>query len=743
LRGSDFGRAYAAFVDAWFGDLLLDGVGLAVIATGSYGRRELCPASDLDVVLLHEGRRDIKQVAERLWRPIWDAGIRLDHGVRTIGEALAVAEGDLKAALALLDARFVMGDQRLADAFTTRGRELWSRKGKRWLGGLDRITVERHRRAGEVAFLLEPDLKDGRGGLRDLTALAAIGAGSPVPPGGDLGTEREVLLEARVALQRLTRRPSSTLVLQYQDEVARAVGAADADVLMAGIAAAGRAISWRGDDAWRRLRSWLTGPKRRSAFGKDQLLGHDLVVRDDEIAFAPEADPADITTIVQLGAQSALTGLPISPDALEQLGYLEPQLERWPDDARDALVSLLGAGDNAIPVLETLDQHGLLAVLIPEWQAVRSRPQRNAFHQFTVDRHLMETAAQATKLTRQVTRPDLLLVAAFLHDLGKGYPGDHTDVGVVLIDTIATRMGFTAEDVATLTGLVRDHLLLPSVATSRDLGDPGVIDNVAERVRDVETLMLLYALTEADARATGPTAWTPWRAELVGELVELVHSALAGSERLPGPPPLPLPEHPPPEALVHGAGDTVRVVARDRPGVFAACVGLLGLHGQDIRAARARSDHGVAASEFDIDPAFGRIPDWHRFQAELREALASEGTLAPRLEHRARTYASQQRPGAARTAEPLVLVHRDESPTAVILEIRAADGIGLLFRIASAIADAGLDIRHAKISTLGHEVIDTFYVVDATTGGRPSDARLGELESNLLVALSGRSPHRE
>ncbi|GIT75793.1 MAG: hypothetical protein Ct9H300mP31_03240 [Acidimicrobiaceae bacterium] len=174
-------------------------------------------------------------------------------------------------------------------------------------------------------------------------------------------------------------------------------------------------------------------------------------------------------------------------------------------EARDLFVELLACGPAAVPVIEDLDHVGLFVLLGPEWEPCRSRPQRNAYHRFTVDRHLMETAAEASRLVDRVDRPDLLLVGALLHDIGKGYPGDHTEVGVDLMRTIGSRMGFSGADTDLLVAMVEHHLLLPDVATRRDLDDDGTIRSVADALGSIRLLELLGALTEADSIATGPS----------------------------------------------------------------------------------------------------------------------------------------------------------------------------------------------------------------------------------------------
>ena len=244
-------------------------------------------------------------------------------------------------------------------------------------------------------------------------------------------------------------------------------------------------------------------------------------------SLAPVSDDASLP--LRLAATAAELDRPIAKGSLHRLDdRMPPPGDPWTDETRAALVSLLALGRPAIDKIESLDQHGLLVRLIPEWAAVRNKPQRNAYHTYTVDRHLLEAAALAAELADTVERPDLLLVGTLLHDIGKGFPGDHTTVGIEVVDRITTRMGFAPADVAVLVDLVRQHLLLPDTATRRDLDDPITIARVAQAVGDRLTLHLLAALTEADSRATGPSAWGAWKAGLVADLVERTDRVLAG-----------------------------------------------------------------------------------------------------------------------------------------------------------------------------------------------------------------------
>src|SRR4051794_10985204 len=447
LKGRALCRALTEDADRWLSSLLAESSGVALVAVGGYGRMELCPGSDLDVALVHNGRRSAREVAtlaDAVWYPVWDAGYGLDHSVRTVREALATAESDLKTALGLLDGRFLAGDESLARELTEKAMLQWQRHGRRRVESLADTVESRHARFGEVAFLLEPDLKEGRGGLRDVQALRALALISPVIDVDDpaLLAAIDVLLNARIEVQRGRAKEQNLLLLQDQDMVADALGYADADDLMAAVAGAARTIAWASDDGWRRVRSWLVGPGRRGS--ADRPLGPGLVFRDGEVALAPDADEAsDPSLPFRAGVVAAELGAALARPSLDRMAAATPSPGNpWPDGCLPALVGLLGKGDAALPVLETLDQRGLLVRLLPEWESVRSRPQRNAYHRFTVDRHLWETAMNAAAFTRRVSRPDLLLLGALLHDIGKGVRGrDHTEAGGELRHVVGARMG--------------------------------------------------------------------------------------------------------------------------------------------------------------------------------------------------------------------------------------------------------------------------------------------------------------
>ncbi|HUB23702.1 MAG TPA: [protein-PII] uridylyltransferase [Streptosporangiaceae bacterium] len=725
-----------AQVDRWLAGLLGAEPDVALLAVGGYGRRELLPRSDLDVVLLHGGRDDIASVADRIWYPVWDSGAELDHAVRTVPQARRVARHDLKVALGLLSARHVAGDPDLTERLRAGALEDWRAAAPARLAELHAAHDERTRISGELAFLLEPDLKEARGGLRDVHAIQAVAAAWVAPaPGPRVRTAYEQILDARHALHEVTGRRLDRLVLEEQDEVARALGLLDADVLLRLLAGAARTVAYAVDHTFRqadRLRS--RRPRRRPA--ERRPLADGVVEQDGEVVLARAAEPSrDPVLVLRTAATAAQAGLPLAPRTLDRLAECPPLPVPWPAPARDALLALLGAGPAAIGIWEALDTEGLITTLIPDWERVRNRPQRNPLHKFTVDRHLVEAAAHAAALTREVARPDLLLLAALLHDIGKGWPGDHSVTGEVVARDVGRRMGLPDPDVELVAAAVRHHLLLPVVATRRDLDDPVTVKQVAALVPSRTLLELLHALAVADGLATGPAAWNDWKATLVADLARRVAAVLAGQ---PMPEPAPLREDQLALAAGGGPAATVRgsqvtVVAPDRPGLLWRAAGVLASHRLAVRSANATSVQGTAVTVFDVEPEFGEPPDPTLVAGDLRRMLLGRLDVTGRLERRARAV---PRRGTTVPAPKVTLVD-EASETATVVEVRAHDAPGLLWRVGQALGECGLDVRAARVETLGAEVVDVFYVTDQD-GQRLTDAeRRRATVRTVLAALAG------
>ncbi|SCL46560.1 [protein-PII] uridylyltransferase [Micromonospora eburnea] len=722
------------------------------------GRRECAPYGDLDLVLLHAGLPGIEELAASLWYPVWDAGLRLDHSVRTVAEALSVAQDDVKVALGLLDARYLAGDRALADQLIGTATDHWRRTAVRRLPRLREITTARWATHGELAFLLEGDLKEAAGGLRDvgiLRAIATAGVTDALRP-AVLAAHRR-LLDTRDALHQQVGRRVDRLVAQERDGVAKllglrqlqpgASGAAprpgaamdDGDALLRRVAGDARTVSHALDDAWRAADRLRSG-RRRGGDGRSvrRPVARDVVEHDGELVLARTAIGArpDPSLSLRVAAAAAVTRLPIARATCEWLAaYCPPLPAPWPPAALAALITLLGAGPGLVPAWETCDRYGLVDRWLPEWTRLRSLPQHNPVHRFTLDRHLVQTAYEASRHTRDVDRPDLLLLGALLHDIGKGLAADgaagradtradHSALGAPLAEAVATRIGLPEAEAALIGTLVRLHLLLPEVATRRDLSDPKTVAGVAAQVGDTTTLDLLYALVRADAAATGPAAWSDWKGRLVAELVARVRTAL-DTGVVPSPPapdpalvagPLP---------VVHLGEDRVSVAAADRRGLLATVAGCLALHRLEVISADAATVDGRALVECRVQPRYGLAPDPVALTADLRRAVGGDVSVIQRLRGRALAARGQG------TAAPRVVWHRDAATDAVLLELRAADAAGLLYRVTCALDEAGVQVRAARIATLGGDVVDAFYLV----GGWPPTATRHRIESALLAAV--------
>ncbi|MFI1659566.1 [protein-PII] uridylyltransferase [Streptomyces sp. NPDC020472] len=755
--------ALARLTDDWLAGLFAAAApprGTALVAVGGYGRAELSPRSDLDLLLLHDGTADkaaVAALADRIWYPVWDLGLALDHSVRTPAEARATAGDDLKAHLGLLDARTVAGDAGLVAALRTTVLADWRNQAPRRLPELDALCRERAERTGELQYLLEPDLKESRGGLRDAQVLRAVAASwlADAPREG-LDVARRRLLDARDALHLATGRATDRLALQEQDAVAAELGLLDADTLLREVYEAARTISYATDVTWREVNRVLKArsarPRLRTLLGRGggakpsverTPLAEGVVEMDGEAVLArgarPERDPVLPLRAAAAAAQSAL---PISPHAVRRLAAAaRPLPVPWPAEAREELVTLLGAGEATVPVWEALEAEGIVTRLLPDWERVRCRPQRNPVHTWTVDRHLVETAVRASSLTRRVSRPDLLLVAALLHDIGKGWPGDHSVAGETIARDLAARIGFDRTDTAVIATAVRHHLLLVETATRRDLDDPATVQSVATAVGTLGTLELLHALTEADALATGPAAWSSWRASLVSDLVKRVAGVLAGEEppdpeaaapsaeqeRLAiealrtGEPVLALRTEP---VVPDGAeeprepepvGVELLVAVPERPGVLPAVAGVLALHRLTVRAADLRAvslprdlgDGPVLVLDWRVAAEYGSLPEAARLRADLVRALDGSLDIPARLAEREAAY--PRRRGLA-APPPRVTVAAAGSRLATVIEVRAQDAPGLLHRIGRALEGAAVRVRSAHVSTLGANAVDTLYV---------------------------------
>lgn len=748
------GRARRAaltdITDEWIKELAttagINTIDADLIAVGSYGRRELAPGSDIDLVLVVGDGVDaqkVSEIADKLWYPIWDSTIKLDHSIRTVAQAKSMAVADLKVVLGLLDARLVVGSGELAARLKSEVLADWRSMGGRRLPQLHESVIERERHFGELAYLIEPDLKESVGGLRDLTILRAISATWLADiDWGLVEQANQLLLDARDALHVVSGRSSDRVLQQEQAAVAEYLGFDNRDDLLRALYGAGRTISYISDLAWNRVKRPASGASRRRFGGLGPKRSHPdrtplaqgVVLYEGQAVLAKDADPSrDPLLLLRAAAAAAQNGVRLSPNAVYRLAHESAPLPTpWPRQARESLVSLIGAGRNAIPVWEALDQFDVWSRLIPEWSQVRSAPQHNPVHIYTVDRHLVEAAVRASALTRRVARPDLLLVGALLHDIGKARGGDHTEIGIDLVQRIAPHLGFDEADTRVLSDLVKFHLLLPELATRRDPRDPATVALVTDAVKSHEFLDMLHALTESDARATGPAVATDWRFSLISDLVGIAHSSLRG-DNIPEAPRLSIDV--PEDHNIHVTLDaqstlpTLTVVAPDRQRLLAITAGVLALHRLGVRTATTQTIGNRAASVWGVTPQFGEVPDVALLAQDLRLALEGSLDVREKLQRRRQDASSP----VMLAPEPLVLIDNEASAQATVIEVRAHDVPGLLHDIAQTISDVGLEIVGARVATLGSEAVDAFYVLD--DGQALSEARFPDIREKILAVL--------
>jgi [protein-PII] uridylyltransferase len=741
--------------------------GVALAAVGSLGRADAGPLSDYDLVLLHSERslpaKELTALADRVWYPIWDAGVRLDHSVRTVTQCRQVAAGDLTAAVGLLDLTPLAGDDELVAAARSTVAHDWRGNARKRLPQLVEALSARHSRQGDLAQSIEPELKEAHGGLRDMTVLLALAeAWLADRPHGGVDAAHELLLDVRDAVHVVTGRGRDRLGREDHDAVAALLGHSDADDLLTAVSGAGRLIAYSLDGTVRRAgqsqraRTLRVGPRRPQM----TPLGHGLFASDGEVVLgSARLAESDEGMALRAAVVASRAGLPIAPTTLENLAAGMPALPTpWPAHARDLLGDLLASGPGLATVWEGLDQVGIVERWLPEWAAVRSRPQRNAVHRHTVDRHLVETVVRAAGLVRRTSRPDLLLVGALLHDIGKVRGAhDHSVTGAEATRTIATRWGYSPRDVEVLVTLVREHLTIIELATRRDHEDPATVDAAVAAVDgDREVFEILLALTEADASAAGPLAWTDWRATLLEQLATAVRARLdapqpapgssgvaedVGSRRIDAEVAAAVRGGEPQVRVVSGGGShRLDIVDVDRVGLFADTAGLLAAEGLTVRTAILRTVDDVAVNEWHVESPSGAVPDTTRIVRGLaRLGRGDRGplqTLDRRRAHLARPSgeSSLGSPGQARA-----LVVPGASTEATVLEVRAQDRPGLLHELGAALAGAGVSVRSAHIATYAGQTLDTFYLTGADGLPLPP-ARVAQAVSLVIDTCDGLTP---
>ncbi|MBA3363306.1 MAG: ACT domain-containing protein, partial [Actinobacteria bacterium] len=594
-----------------------------------------------------------------------------------------------------------------------------------------------------------------------------------------LAGAEEFLARARSALHLETGKRGDRLILDHQPAIARSMGFEDEPGL----------ISIDG------LMRTLFEHARQVGFILRAVI--DRVLGEEPPASRPPGSPVELLEALANEAEEGREPSAALLDSIEEIDVSEEVV--WDAATRKAFSRILRTGDRGAATLEILDRLELLARFIPEWAGVRCRPQRDPYHRFTVDMHLTSTlramarslagegaaddAVQA-EAVKQLSDPDPILLGALLHDIGKNGEGGHVPVGTRIVGSILDRMGVEPNVRDLVRFMVAHHLLLPDTATRRDLSDENMVLDVAAAVGSSERLAALYLLAKADAEATGPAAWTPWRRTLIRELVAKVQHVLDRGEMgmeiaeeltdrvdrvrdLLGGEPDPdvdrflrrmprsyLLNVEPARAARHfatiapstGAKEVravhfegirvgtyeLLVVAQDRPGLLSWIAGALALAGMSILTAQVfTTEDGVAADLFEVEGVWEKeVPDrrWREFRGMLRRAVDGSISLERRVDEKRRWYPAPKAP-----ARVTVAVDNAASDFATVIEVGASDRLGLLYDITRTFADLGLDVHLAKVATYEGRVVDSFYVRDAV--GRKLTDDLEEIDRALRVRL--------
>jgi [protein-PII] uridylyltransferase len=763
--------------------------GVALAASGGYGRRQQLPRSDVDLVVLHDGNRadEVAALAERLLYPLWDGGFEVGHAVRTPLECELVARERLDALTSMLDLRPIAGDGAIVREVAERVHAVASDDVPAFVRALREDAALRAERFGATTHLLEPDLKNGAGALRDVQAVrwATAIAGEAFLRTGErdaIEAAEEFLTRVRSALQLETETHGDRLPLELQPPIARMMGFDDEprsiaeDGLMRTVFEHARAVRWIAENVlWRAAEqvSMSIDPPRPFA-GPDEAL--------EALAAAAESgERADGRVL------DSIEATPV-PDPIP-----------WTDRTRSAFLRIIRSGEAGVAALDALDRLGMLVRLVPAWSDVRCRPQRDPYHRFTVDTHLTRTVAEMGRLLAVGEDPpataelaqgpdrDGLLLGALLHDIGKTGEGGHVPAGSRIAGETLDHMGIEGATRDLAAFMVREHLLLPDTATRRDLADEDLILDVAARIGSPDRLGALTLLAEADAIATGPSAWTAWRQTLLRELVTRVQRVFdrghMGTElaqqltaridavrdlldaepeesverfvlRMPrgyflAMEPEHVAAHYPTIAPEVGSVEVrtsarkgaragtyeLLVVAADRPGLLSWIAGGLALAGLSILTAQAfTTDDGVAVDVFEVEGVFEDEIDearWREFRGVLRRAV--EGRLS--LDHRVAQKRSRY-PGPRSDVPITVAVDNEASDYSTVIEVGAPDRIGLLYDIAGALAELTLDVHLAKVATYTDRVVDSFYVRDALGRKVTEPHQVAEIESVVRARLS-------
>ena len=782
----------------------------AIIALGGYGRKEQFIHSDVDLLFLFE--KYVPDKAENLIQeivyPLWDIGFEVGHATRSLKECVKLAIDDIEVLTSLLDARFVCGMSLLYSSLMEHLRKrLKEKHSTKVIKKLIDISQSRHECFGDSSYLLEPNLKEGQGGLRDYhTMLWIARLKSNLKQFRDLEyygflshDEFQAMRQAlefignvRNCLHHLSGRKCDQLYFEYQIKMADALkfgqknGQQPVEQFLSKLHSQMEFLKQQYLMFLYEL-GVFKGVRRSKKALKHTLIKGLEITENGTITFVSSEDILrDPNLLMKVFEESATLNIPLSAEAkrlVREFSFLVDEKFSSSVLNLESFERILANPSSTFNVLNEMLNTAYLIRFIPEFKGISNRIQYDEYHLYPVDRHSLRTVQNIKRFNtsegiseyplcsdiyNRLKKPNLLLWAALLHDIGKGEAGvSHSISGAEIAKSILLKKGYPTEDIETVSFLIKEHLLLMKTATRRDLNDEETAISCARKIKDIDRLKMLYLLTVADSMATGPKAWSDWTATLLrdlffkvsnvlekGELatreaveavekkkarvlgVAINHNAESDMEALFNfMSPRYLLYTPSDSIMEHielyknmGTADfiwnvskttdsntrTVTICAHDRPGLFSKIAGTFTLNGLDILDAQIFTwRNNIALDIFEVNPPLDQIFEkerWQQAEAHLKSALSGNLDLKTALEEKIKVYRPAKRYVKGRPHQ--INVDNDSSSFFTIIEVFAYDFPGLLYTITDALFRCGLDIWVAKIATKVDQVVDVFYVRD-------------------------------
>ena len=811
---------------------------ITVVATGGYGRGELAPGSDVDLLFIRPFKQTAwgESVIEFILYMLWDLGLKVGHATRSLAECVRLAKQDVTIRTAILEARYLWGDKALSEELR---RKFWSEvatgSGRDFVEAKLAERDQRHTHQGESRYLVEPNIKEGKGGLRDLQTLYWIGkylykvedAATLVEHGVFTKDEYRTFQKAeaflwnvRVHLHYLVNRAEERLSFDVQPGLAAAMGYVNLEKPRKAVEEFMRAYFLTAKDVGDLTRIFCAALEVQNkkehpfltrilpGFLRPRTPGDDFYVENGRLTANPaifRSDPVNILRVFQIADAKQVD---IHPDALRtitrSLDLINDKLRENPE-ANSAFLAMLTSRQDPERALRLMNEAGVLGRFIPEFGHAVGLMQFNMYHHYTVDEHLIRAIGNlaaiergdhrddtplSTEIIKRIQSRAALYCAVLLHDMAKGLPGDHSDVGAEIARSLCPRLGLSPADTQSVAWLVKNHLVMSDVAQRRDISDPQTVRDFVAQVQSPEMLRLILILTVADIKAVGPGVWNGWKGQLLRELYYAAEQMMMGGDQLPGRGArvasakaalgLRLTDFTQAErdgalnrhydnywlgfdtdeherharAIVRAekAGEMIlmdsvtnnfRAVTEimlytpDHPGLFSQFAGAIAMSGGSIVDAKVfTTTDGFALDVFSLQDAEGEAFGDEERLGRLRATIARtlRGEISPRRELMARK--PMRTKASAFKIRPKILFDNEASRIATVVEVECLDRLGLLYDVTQALFEAGLSISASMVATYGERAVDVFYVRDGFGHKIIHPDRLAAVEKQLNKVLS-------